>query len=318
MALTPSAPVETVNFHLWQPCNMRCKFCFATFRDVRDTVLPAGHLPRDQAMHVVRALSRARFRKITFAGGEPLLCPWIVDLVKLAKAEGVTTSLVTNGTLLDNVLLAQLRPVLDWLTLSVDSVQPDVLRLTGRMTAGRPKDEAWYRDLCARVHAAGLQLKINTVVTSANWQDDLVDFIMAAGPKRWKIFQVLPITGQNSGKVEPFLITTEQFDAFLDHHRVVEHHGIPMVPESNAAMLASYAMVDPAGRFFDSVGTDGGHTYSEPILDVGVRTALSQVTVSRDKFLARGGLYDDSAVGTTASFARLARTRLCRTGQTVG
>ena len=30
----------SVNFHLWEPCNMRCRFCFATFQDVKQTVLP--------------------------------------------------------------------------------------------------------------------------------------------------------------------------------------------------------------------------------------------------------------------------------------
>ena len=40
------------------------------------------------------------------------------------------------------------------------------------------------------------------------------------------------------------------------------------MPESNELMRGSYVMVDPAGRFFDNV--EGGHTYSRPILEVGV------------------------------------------------
>ena len=48
---------RSVNFHLWQPCNMRCNFCFATFEDVKRTVLPKGHLPREAALEVVRLLA---------------------------------------------------------------------------------------------------------------------------------------------------------------------------------------------------------------------------------------------------------------------
>ncbi|MCG5211957.1 hypothetical protein [Streptosporangium sp. KLBMP 9127] len=62
-----------------------------------------------------------------------------------------------------------------------------------------------------------------------------------------------------------------------------------IIPEDNEAMTGSYAMVDPAGRFFDALGH--GYTYSDSILQVGVGEAISQITINRKKFLARGGLY---------------------------
>jgi radical S-adenosyl methionine domain-containing protein 2 len=49
-------------------------------------------------------------------------------------------------------------------------------------------------------------------------------------------------------------------------------------------------MVDPAGRFFDS--SAGGYTYSQPILKVGVRAALKDVTIDVDRFERRGGVYN--------------------------
>lgn len=291
MANSPQVPVETVNFHLWQPCNMSCLFCFATFRDVRRTVLPQGHLDRRDAERVVRLLAEAGFSKITFAGGEPLLCPWLPDLVELACDLGVTTALVTNGSLLDEAMLDRLAGTLEWITVSIDSLRPRTLRSLGRATAGRVMDEAGYLALCRRIRERGFRLKVNTVVTSRNWREDLSGFIVAAGPERWKVFQVLPVEGQNSRKVDPLLITPEQFESFISRHLHVELAGIALIPEDNDAMTGSYAMVDPAGRFFDAV-EPGGYRYSEPILRVGVHRALSQVTVSRAKFLARGGLYE--------------------------
>jgi radical S-adenosyl methionine domain-containing protein 2 len=283
-------PVETVNFHIWQPCNMRCLFCFATFQDVRHSVLPRGHLPQHEAERVVARLAEAGFSKITFAGGEPLLCPWIVELVSLAKSYGLTTALVTNGSLLSEELITRLRPVMDWITLSVDSARPQILRGLGRQTAGRALTQSDYLALCRRVRDAGFWLKINTVVTAENADEDLTDFIIAAHPIRWKIFQVLPIAGQNSGKVDRLLISHERFQSFVSRNFRVFDHGIQVVPEDNDAMTGSYAMVDPAGRFFDDVNPRG-HTYSDPILKVGVARAVEQIRVSRDKFLARGGLY---------------------------
>ncbi|MCG9129774.1 hypothetical protein JT359_19465 [Candidatus Poribacteria bacterium] len=55
-------------------------------------------------------------------------------------------------------------------------------------------------------------------------------------------------------------------------------------------MTESYAMVDPAGRFFDN--SKGSHTYSEPILKIGIREAIKQVSINYDMFNQRKGNYD--------------------------
>ncbi len=178
----------------------------------------------------------------------------------------------------------------------MDSVQPQALRLLGRQTAGRALTGGDYLELCRSVRNAGFWLKINTVVTAENFKEDLSEFIVAAHPVRWKVFQVLPIAGQNSGKVDRLIISEEQFQSFITRHLHVRAYGIQMVPEDNDAMTGSYAMVDPAGRFFDDVDPDG-YTYSDPILDVGVPRAVTQIRVSRAKFLARGGLYGNPLPG---------------------
>lgn len=271
---------------------MSCHFCFATFRDVRETVLPAGHLSAEDAERIVIDLARAGFKKITFAGGEPLLCPWLGELIRTARAAGVTTSLVTNGSLLNRSLMEDFRGVLDWVTISIDSLRASTLQATGRTTRGRAMTEGSYRNLCAELKAEGFRLKINTVVTSINRNEDMADFIIDVHPERWKVFQVLPVQGQNSRRVDPLVISSEQFNGYVERNIRVQKHGIRLLPEDNEAMTGSYAMVDPAGRFFDAVDPRG-YTYSEPILRVGVRKAISQIVISREKFLARGGLYGE-------------------------
>lgn len=269
---------------------MHCWYCFADFRDVRATVLPEGHLEREDALLVVKLLAAAGFSKLSFAGGEPLLSPWFVDLVRAANWAGMTTSAVTNGWLVDDRLVAQLVGVLDWLVLSVDSTNQQTNRTIGRTSRSRPLPEGHYVEVCELVEEAGVALKINTVVSSANWQEDLSSFIRKVRPRRWKILQVLPIKGQNDRHIERFLIDRTAFDAFVDRHRHLEREGITIVPEANEDMIGSYAMVDPAGRFYDNV--DGTYTYSDPILEVGVERALEQVRIDPEKFVRRGGVYD--------------------------
>lgn len=79
----------------------------------------------------------------------------------------------------------------------------------------------------------------------------------------------------------------------MERHQGLENHGIAVVAEDNDDMRGSYAMVDPAGRFFDNVS--GGYSYTAPILRAGVDAAWSQVNFSMDRFLDRGGSYDFAA-----------------------
>lgn len=109
-------------------------------------------------------------------------------------------------------------------------------------------------------------------------------------PERWKLLQVLPVKGQNDPQIDDFIITTEQFEAYVRRNRTVESDGITVVPESNEAMTESYVMIDPAGRFFDNV--QGFYRYSDPILKVDVEEALKQISIDPERFRQREGEYD--------------------------
>ena len=285
-----ASDIPSVNFHLWKPCNMSCRFCFATFQDLDRNFLPKGHLAREDCQAVVEALARAGFDKINFAGGEPTLCPWLHELIRRAKELDVTTSIVTNGSRITEEWLALAGGCLDWAALSVDTLDPAKLHRLGRATRNGPLGEADYLRIVNALKEADVRLKINTVVTRENCGEDLSGFISRARPERWKLFQVLLVGGQNDGKVSNLLITQEEFDRYVARNRYVESLGITVVPESNELMTGSYVMVDPAGRFFDNVS--GIHRYSRPINEVGVETALSEVSIDPDKFQSRDGIYN--------------------------
>jgi len=269
---------------------MRCQFCFATFQDVKKSILPKGHLSREQAIEVVRQLATFGFEKITFAGGEPTLCNWLPELIITAKNAGLTTMIVTNGTNLTDAFLKANQSHLDWITLSVDSLSDDINIETGRAILGKkPIDKATYFELVDKIKYYGYRLKINTVVSSKNKQENMAEFIEYASPYRWKIFQVLSIAGQNNLEVNSLEISLDEFEQFVNRHKSIMNN-VAIVPESNDQMKGSYAMVDPAGRFFDN--SSGTYIYSKPILSVGCETAISGMNYNIEKFQERGGLYD--------------------------
>lgn len=197
-----SPKVPSVNYHLWEPCNMKCRFCFATFQDVRQEMnLPKGHLPKEECLLVVDRIAEFGFEKINFAGGEPTLCPWLPNLIAQAKGHGMTTSIVTNGSRITDQWLDNLNGNLDWIGLSIDTVDPEKSRRTGRAIGGRiPITEEEYLDIIGEIKRHGIRLKINTVVNSANWEEDFTPFIREAKPERWKLFQVLRVRGQGGNQ----------------------------------------------------------------------------------------------------------------------
>lgn len=279
--------IPSINFHLWEPCNMRCKFCFATFQDVKNTILPKGHLPEKEALKVVEQIAKAGFTKITFAGGEPLLCKWLPNLIKKAKLLGMTTMIVTNGSKLTNTFLKENNSYLDWIALSVDSLENEDNIKMGRAIIGKQAlGKVLYYKLVNNIKKYGYGLKINTVVNKVNFKDNLNEFIEYAKPKRWKVLQVLPIVGENDKKINDFIITKQEFNQFLDTHKNLK----TLVPETNDQIKGSYVMIDPAGRFFSN--SQGKYIYSKPILEDGIENTLKTMDYDLNKFLKRGGMYN--------------------------
>jgi len=266
---------------------MKCGFCFATFQDVKQTVLPKGHLPKNEAIKIVQQLADFGFQKITFAGGEPTLCPWLTDLIKQAKEKGMTTMIVTNGSKLTNEFLEENKKHLDWIAISIDSINETTNSSIGRAISGnKVLTKEYYNSVTSRIKKYKHRLKINTVVNKYNFKENMVELISEANPERWKVLQVLPIENQNDKNINDFIISENEFDNFLKNHKEVES----MISENNNEMKGSYAMVDPAGRFFDN--TKGFHNYSKPIIEVGTDLAIQEMNYDFSKFIKRKGLYN--------------------------
>lgn len=269
-----------INYHVSRKCNARCRFCFATFRDVD------GQLTTKESAQLIDALRKAGGEKLTFAGGEPTLLPDLGILLAHARSIGFVTGIVTNGARLPAVLDRNHQD-LDWVGLSVDSGNESTLVELGRSRGDHVARSIAHASMCRE---AGVRVKLNTVVTSLNWREDLGTLVRAVKPSRWKVFQVLPIHGQNDGDVSDLLISPAQFTAFIARHGGLACEGFAPVAEDNDAMVGSYVMVDPLGRFFSNF--HGCHQYSSPIRHVGVEAAWAEVGFDSEKFLRRGGRYE--------------------------
>lgn len=273
----------SINFHLTERCNMCCRYCFAKY---------SGENCREQTLslyqycRIIEQIAKEGFSKISFAGGEPLLHPMLPELIRFTKQLGITTMLVTNGSLLNPEFLQRMQGLLDWVSISVDSLSSDTNLNIGRVFKGAGMTEEQYRQRIEWVKEAGMRLKINTVVSSANRNERFVPFINDAAPERWKVFQVLPIENANRGAVDRFLISPDEFSRFLNNNGTVKS---PLIPESNSDMIDSYVMIDPQGRLYSN--TDNIHRYSDPVYRCPLKQSLKEAGFMIEKFIRRGGAY---------------------------
>ena len=280
-----------INWHFWPWCNYGCKFCFARFEDIPR----ADRLPKEIALTVPEMLAEAGAEKITFVGGEPTLCPYLGDLLAASKDVGLTTCIVSNASGITEAFLDEWGHLIDWVGLSIDASNDEIHAEIGRGMRGdlarsrshhlELANDAW--NLC---RSRGIRMKLNTVVCKPNLDDDMSELVLKLRPERWKIFEVLPVEGQNDGDVDDLLLDEGEFQSWVDRHAWIADEGIQFVPESNELMRGSYAMMDALGRFYSN--SEGGHAYGPSILEIGVLEAWEQNCFFEDRFHDRGGVYE--------------------------
>ncbi len=289
LTLDTSDRLPTVNFHFIKSCNFRCDYCYATFADLAGRPL----LPDVRLFELTRQLAR-RHAKITLVGGEPTLYPRLPDLLAAATSEGALTNIVTNGSRIDAAWLRANAANLDFLTISIDSASADTHRALGRSSrSGKTVPVEHYVELANTAGTLGITMKVNTVVTTRNGDEEMADLVRALAPERWKILQAAPVEGQNDLAIADLTPSREYFDAYVTRHvAALADSGIRVVAEPIDMIRGSYIMVDPRGRFFDSA--TGTQRYSDAILDIGMDAAFAQVEFDLDRFHARGGDSDYS------------------------
>ena len=282
MSRKPPTPKLAVNWHMLERCNYRCKFCFAKFKGIPE-------LCRDleKSKTIIRKLHDWGVGKINFTGGEPLLCKNLGELIKYAKELGIATSIVTNGYYFPEELgrrfLVEYGKYIDWIGMSLDSGREETEAALGRGYGDHVERVRTAVRLIRKLHPH-IGVKINTVVTKLNWQEDMHGIIEELSPDRWKVFQLKIVPEINEGS-RSLAITEEQFREFIERHR-----DLNPIAEDNDLMTASYLMMDPYGRFYDE--WTQAHNPRPSLLEADVEKSLAGLKFDVSKFILRGGIYN--------------------------
>ena len=298
--------LTSVNWHCYKACNYSCNFCYARFADLKATPVMA----ENEGCQLLELLAEAGVEKINFVGGEPMLHPHLEAWIIHAKELKMVTSIVSKGTGINKEFLERMTGYLDWIGLSIDASN-DALHaelgrgLRGEIARGTSAHLERMLDVAKLLHEFRIGVKMNTVVTSLNKNDDMSAVVRAIRPHRWKIFQALAIEGENDEDIAILGVDADDFHAYVKKHQLEmsDISDMSVIGEDNSVMLGTYAMIDPLGRVYTNV--NGSYNYStNSALVMGFSEAWDEVSNGFDegRFNARDGNWDWNRERTGGGF----------------
>jgi radical S-adenosyl methionine domain-containing protein 2 len=224
-----------INLHLLERCNFRCKHCFAHFgTDKRLGVTEWKAI-------IENILKKTQVKRFNLAGGEPLLYEGLDEIIEYIHRRGVDVSIITNGYMLSPDRVRDFSGMLSMIGLSIDAVQEDTLVAIGRCTENRETlSSERCIAICQSIKEQKIMLKINTVVSMLNINEDMSSFIQITCPDRWKLIKMKPFDNGNIGNVD-LSISDTNYKIFCARYSDIPHLQEP-------ELANAYIMVDTSGN----------------------------------------------------------------------
>lgn len=194
-----------VFWEVTRACALACKHC-------RAVAQPRPHpdeLTHEEALKLIDQLAELRPPMLVLTGGDPVMRPDLLDLIRTAAGKGLHVALSPAATarLLHTDFHALKEAGVQSMSLSLDGAHEDT------HDAFRGVPHTYERTLRAAemAKAAGIHLQINTTLTKSTLGefDDFVELMKKMEPGMWSVFLLVP-TGR---AVMDEMPTTEEVEA---------------------------------------------------------------------------------------------------------
>lgn len=184
-------PISYLRISVTDRCNLRCVYCMPP-----EGVPKRSHdeiLRYEEIEMVARAAAGLGIAKVRLTGGEPLVRPGVVDLVRLlARVPGIDDlAMTTNGVLLGDYAKGLASAGLQRVNISLDTLRPERFRRITR--CGELADTLTGMDAARE---AGLEpIKINTVVIRGMNDDEVVGLASRTMEPGWHVrfIELMPV-----------------------------------------------------------------------------------------------------------------------------
>ncbi len=234
--------LNVVNLHITERCMFSCKNCFAIFHKNKELELSEWKLVVDNINHYFKTAGIKNGR-INLAGGELLMVSFVVELITYIKSVGLDVSIITNGVMLNKQLIDDVAEHISMIGISVDSISKDTNIKIGRCDCdNNVLNVDQLIEIAKYIKSKGIKLKINSVITKLNLDENLNEFYNEINPDRIKILQ-MRVMGEMNKNSENLAISESEFQTYCEKINAKN-----LVIETSEDMEDSYYIVNPKGE----------------------------------------------------------------------
>jgi cyclic pyranopterin phosphate synthase len=210
--------IDYLRISVTDRCNERCVYCRP--RNYAGWITSGEGLTDQDLLRIVRVAASLGFRKFRLTGGEPLLRPGLVDLIReMARLPGVECiGLSTNGVKLAPLASALRQAGLRTVNISLDALDPGLYhRITGGALA--PVLEGIH----AAVRAGFERVKLNTVLMRHVNEEEIWPLVRFSAEHQLplRLIELMPLTSRDVLTPENFLSVEEVMDRLRQHDELI-------------------------------------------------------------------------------------------------
>jgi len=205
----PSA--RSVRLSITDRCDFACTYC----RPSKNDGYAETQLDLAAWETLVDGLTRSGVRRFRLTGGEPLLHPKIVDIVRqIAAREVEDLAITTNASRLERLALPLKEAGLHRLNISIDSLDP--VRFA-EMTRGG-KLERVLRGIDAALDAGFRPIKLNAVILRGQNDEEMEALVQFAWSRGMipRFLEIMPIA-EGARMVKEHLVTVAEMRTRIAH-----------------------------------------------------------------------------------------------------
>lgn len=268
---------NVINFHVTEHCNYKCRFCFAQFMCRDELKLNGAKTVVDNIAEYFNANGIIDGR-INLAGGEPMLINFLDPLIDYIITKGISVSVITNGLMLSAERVRQMKGKVSMLGLSVDSLNHDTNLNIGRSCKGKTISKDEILEIITTARECGIKVKVNTVVSKLNANEDISALYETGAIDRIKLLQMRVNKGVND-IANQWLLTKKEFK---DYCKRLSKYST--VDEDDDSLNASYIIINPEGNLLTNKGNK--HTVVGSLLQTPLKELISG-NFNHEEFLKR-------------------------------
>jgi GTP 3',8-cyclase len=219
--------VDYLRISLIDRCNFNCQYCMPEGAEI-DYILQQDLLTHHELLTLLREVFiPAGFTRFRLTGGEPLLHPGVVELVKAIAEEPLTQdlSMTTNGFLLSQKAQDLYNAGLRRINISLDSLEPETFdKIIG--SRGRSRWLQVWEGIQTAYRVGFDPLKLNVVVMPGVNDNEVLDLAALTLERRWHVrfIEFMPIGNNELFSNRGWIPSAEIRQQIRDRWGLTESH----------------------------------------------------------------------------------------------